>query len=121
MSRLHRLSAAFAVVLLLFSTQADVYASSHCAHHAAQAPKPAETGHHGHHADPGQPDRTEHAACTCLRMCAGSAAVSLDPTAPAVTTPDVDDVVSRISFSAARLPGFNHRLIPFSTAPPFFS
>jgi hypothetical protein len=120
MSRLHRLSAAFAVVLLLFSTQADVYASSHCAHHAAQAPKPAESGHHGHHADPGQPDRTEHAACTCLGMCAGSAAVSLDPAGPTLTTPHFD-VVSRISFSEVRLHGFNHRLIPFSTAPPLFS
>ena len=121
MSRLRRLSAALAAVLLLFSTQADVYSSSHCEHHAAPAPTPAENGHHGHHADPEQSEQTEHAACTCLGMCAGASVASIGSGVAAARTPALDDVVSDISATEVALPGFNHRLIPFATAPPFIS
>ena len=123
MSRLRRLSAALAAALLLFSTQADVYASSHCAHHSAQVPVPAETGH-GHHDDhDSQSKDAEHSgACTCLGMCASSSVVAFD-SQPVTAASFVlsYDVVIQIPTSNVVLPGFNHHLIPFATAPPVVS
>jgi hypothetical protein len=120
MSPLRRLSAALAAVLLLFSTQADIYASAHCKHHAAQVPAAAEKGQHNHHADPDQPE-SEHSACTCLGMCAGSSVAPVDVGHAVAAAALFDDEVSHIPATEAALPGFDHRLIPFATAPPLAS
>ena len=123
MSRLRRLSAALAAAVLLFSTQADVYASSHCAHHAAQAPAPAGGGHEHHGDQDTQSGQTDHSgACTCLGMCASSSVVVFDCAPAAAASFDATrDVVTRITTSDAVLPGFDHHLIPFATAPPVVS
>lgn len=124
MTTFRRLSAAFAAALLLFSTQADVYASSHCAHHAAQAPAPEEPAGHGHHGDHGAPaEQEQHSGvCTCLGVCASSSVVAIQTApAPVLSFAPSSNVVPFSATPEAALPGFNHHLIPFATAPPFFS
>jgi hypothetical protein len=125
MTLTRRLSAALAAVLLIFSTQADVYASSHCAHHAGHTSAPAEPvpdEHAGHGGHPSPADDGGHqGACTCLGMCASSAPVSAPAAAPAAGFHHAFDVVRQTPATPFVLPALARYLIPFSTAPPHVS
>lgn len=122
MSLARRLSAAFAAALLLFSTQADVYASSHCAHHAAAAETPAQDEHAGHAGHGAPADKPDHSgACTCLGMCAASAPVAVPQTTSVAAFQLSFQILPAGRASVTVLPASTRYLIPFSTAPPHVS
>ncbi|MGQ0562569.1 MAG: hypothetical protein ACT443_11930 [Gemmatimonadota bacterium] len=114
-----RLFAGLTAALMLFCTQADVYASAHCEHHSLPAPS-AQHEHGAHHGAPAEPDG-HTGVCTCLGICATSS--------PAAA-PDADAVIQLSEARAIRplmpaasvlLPKFTPYIIPFSTAPPSVS
>ena len=132
MIRVRRLPALLAAALLLFSTQADLFAASHCDHHAVPAAAPAapiESGDHSHHSGHDAPqEESEHSgsehsgACTCLGMCAASpvaATISTSTQVAELQSSCDDDLPATVS--TTELPGFDHSIIPFATAPPSIS
>jgi hypothetical protein len=120
-----RLSASFAVFLLFFSTHADVYASSHCAHHAAVAPAGETHDHHAKHGgqaeSPADSETDSSDLCSCLGTCASTTALVAPAAKPVVLLPPVYDDAATGDAHAHVLPASPRHLIPFSTAPPFVS
>lgn len=121
MLTLRRISAALAAVLLLFSTQADIYASSHCAHHAAATAVPAASGH-GHHGAPDAPaEPADHAVCTCLGMCATTVITGVPSARIAASLVQTVHPIDHARPADDVRPVAVRHLIPFATAPPAVS
>ena len=108
---IRRIAAGFALILLLFSTHADVYASVHCAHHGLAKQT------HEHH---GTSSQQHKGACTCMGDCAASD-VAISPAQHEINIEtEVVDVANQPTSYEATLRQVRF-LIPFSTAPPFIS
>lgn len=130
-SPLFRVTALWALLVFALGWSEDALVLHPCPHHAAIAhPGAAAGADHGgmHHGaavehDGGGEQAPEHTGpCSCILPCAG-AAFALDAPAPdiRITAPVVGLTTAAPARTLTVLPGREHFVLPFPTAPPVLS